>query len=67
MVFLAYAIFFERLGFVISSMLMVGILAPYYGYRNWLVYILALVGIPSIVYYMFTSVLKVSLPPSPFY
>jgi putative tricarboxylic transport membrane protein len=66
-ILLAYAMLFERLGFVISSMLVVGILPLYYGYRNILIYVLAFIGTPLAIYFLFTRVLKVSLPESPFF
>jgi putative tricarboxylic transport membrane protein len=65
--FLAYAILFEPLGFVVSSMLLLGSLPLYYGYRRVPVYILICMGFPLGVYLLFTRVLKVSLPEFPFF
>jgi len=62
LVFLCYALVFESLGFLISSMLLIGILVPYYGYRKIPVYIPVLIGIPLALYLIFVRVLHVSLP-----
>ena len=66
-VFVAYALLFEPLGFVFSSILVVGVLALYYGYRNIPIFIIAVIGIPSAIYFIFTRLLKVSLPECPFF
>ena len=66
-VFLAYALLFEHLGFVVSSMLVLCILPYYYGYRNAFFQVLALVAVPVTVYFLLTRVLKVSLPEFPFF
>ena len=65
--FLAYALLFDLLGFVVSSMLLLGSLPLYYGYRRVPVYILICMGFPLGVYLLFTRVLKVSLPEFPFF
>lgn len=65
--FLAYAILFDLLGFVVSSMLLLGSLPLYYGYRKVSIYILILTGFPLTLYLLFTRVLKVSLPEFPFF
>ena len=57
-----YALLFEPLGFVLSSALMVAILTIYYGNRNVFIILLVLAGAPLTIYYIFTYVLKVSLP-----
>ncbi len=61
-IFVAYALLIEPLGFVLSSALMVGSLSYYYGNRNLIVYFLILIGAPLIIYFIFTRVLLVSLP-----
>jgi len=65
--FLAYALLFETLGFVLSSVLVAGTLSTYYGNRNILVGILVSVGVPIGIYFVFTRLLKVSLPEFPFF
>ena len=66
-VFFAYALLFEHLGFVLSSVLVAGTLSTFYGNRNILVGILVSVGVPIGIYYVFTRLLKVSLPEFPFF
>ena len=61
-VFMAYALLFEPLGFVLSSALVVGFLTIYYGNRNLIIVFIVLTGIPLVVYFVFTRLLKVSLP-----
>jgi len=61
-IFIAYALLLEPLGFVLSSALMVGSLSFYYGNRNLIVFALILIGAPLIIYFLFTRVLQVSLP-----
>jgi hypothetical protein len=58
---------FEPLGFVVSSMLVAGTLTTFYGNRNILVGILVSFGAPLGIYYVFTRLLKVSLPECPFF
>ena len=66
-VFVAYALLFEPLGFVVSSILVAGTLSTFYGNRNILVGILVSFGAPLGIYYVFTRLLKVSLPECPFF
>lgn len=66
-VFGAYALLFEPLGFVLSSFLVAASLSTYYGNRNVLVGIVVSVGIPMGIYFVFTRLLKVSLPEFPFF
>lgn len=66
-VFCAYALLFERLGFVLSSVLVAGSLSTFYGNRNVLVGILVSVGVPIGIYFVFTRLLKVSLPEFPLF
>ena len=61
-VFIAYALLLEPLGFVLASALMVGSLSFYYGNRNLMVFVLILIGAPLMIYFLFTRVLRVSLP-----
>ena len=60
-----YVLILVPLGFVAASALTVGTLSIYYGARHWLGILLVAVGIPSIVFYIFTKVLLVSLPEFP--
>jgi len=66
-VFCAYALLFEPLGFVLSSVLVAGTLSTYYGNRNIVVGILVSIGVPLGIYFVFTRLLKVSLPEFPFF
>ena len=66
-VFCAYALLFEHLGFVLSSALVAGTLSTFYGNRNILVGILVSVGVPIGIYFVFTRLLKVSLPEFPLF
>ncbi len=66
-VFCAYALLFEHLGFVLSSVLVAGSLSTFYGNRNVLVGILVSVGVPMGIYFVFTRLLKVSLPEFPLF
>ena len=66
-VFIAYALLFEPLGFVLSSFLVVASLSTYYGNRNIIIGLLVSLGVPLVIYYIFTHLLKVSLPEFPFF
>lgn len=66
-VFAAYAFLFEPLGFVVSSMLVAATLSTFYGNRNIWIGILVSFGAPLGIYYVFTRLLKVSLPECPFF
>jgi putative tricarboxylic transport membrane protein len=66
-VFTAYALLFEPLGFVVSSILVAGTLSTYYGNRSVLVGIVVSFGVPLGIYYVFTRLLKVSLSEFPFF
>jgi hypothetical protein len=46
---------------------MAGTLSTYYGNRNVLIGLAVSVGIPIGIYYVFTKLLKVSLPEFPFF
>ena len=65
--FVAYALLFEPLGFVVSSTLVAGTLTTFYGNRNILIGILVSLGAPLGIYFVFTRLLKVSLPECPFF
>lgn len=67
LIFLCYALVFESLGFLISSMLLIGTLAPFYGYRKIFIFIPVLIGIPLAIYLIFVRVLRVSLPEGIFF
>jgi len=66
-VFTAYALLFEPLGFVLSSFLVAGTLSTYYGNRNILIGLVVSIGVPVAIYYVFTKLLAVSLPEFPFF
>jgi putative tricarboxylic transport membrane protein len=63
----AYTQLFEPLGFVISGILAVSALTIFFGNRNFLVIGIVGVGVPVSVYFIFTRLLKVSLPEFPFF
>ncbi len=66
-VFIAYALLFEPLGFVFSSFLVVASLSTYYGNRNIIIGLLVSLGVPLGIYFVFTRLLKVSLPEFPLF
>ena len=61
-IFLAYALLLEPLGFVISSALTVGALTLYLGNRNIFILFLVIIVIPLAIFFIFTRGLRVSLP-----
>ena len=62
LVFLAYALLMTRLGFIVSSVLVIAVLSTFYGNRNiWLGFLFS-VGVPVTIFLVFTRVLFVSLP-----
>jgi len=63
----AFTQLFETLGFVLSGILAVSALTIFFGNRN--IYVIGIVGIgaPVAVYFIFTRLLRVSLPEFPFY
>jgi len=61
-VFVAYALLLEPLGFVVSSALMISFLMFYYRNRNLPLFFAVLISAPLVIYFLFTRVLKVSLP-----
>ena len=62
LIFLAYAMFLEPLGFVLSSALTVGALTFYLGNRNIFILFVVIIGIPVAIFFIFTRALRVSLP-----
>ncbi|MBW1943452.1 MAG: tripartite tricarboxylate transporter TctB family protein [Deltaproteobacteria bacterium] len=66
-VFVAYALLFEPLGFVLASCLVAGTLSTFYGNRNVLIGLVVSVVVPLCIYYVFTHLLAVSLPEFPFF
>lgn len=63
----AFTQLFEPLGFVISAILAVSALTIFFGNRN--IYVIGIVGfgVPVTVYFIFTHLLRVSLPECPFF
>jgi putative tricarboxylic transport membrane protein len=61
-IFLAYALLLEPLGFVLSSALMAGTLTLYLGNRNIFILFLVIIVIPLAIFFIFTRALHVSLP-----
>jgi len=66
-IFLAYALLFEPLGFFISSALMAVILTFYLGTRNIFILFLVVIVIPLVIFFVFTRGMHVSLPEIPFF
>lgn len=62
LIFLAYAMLLEPLGFVLSSALTVGALTFYLGNRNIFILFVVIIGIPVAIFFIFTRALRVSLP-----
>jgi putative tricarboxylic transport membrane protein len=63
-VLLLYALLMERIGFVPASFLVALGLSWSLGQRNWALGIVVCLGVPVAVYWLFTRVLHVSLPPA---
>ena len=57
-----FALIFEPLGYVISGMIVTGVLSFYLGNRNPVSLILLALGVPTAVYFVFTHGLLISLP-----
>lgn len=62
----SYSFLLQPLGFVISSVIIIGLLSTYYGNRNVLAGVLVSLFIPLFIFNLFTRVLKVSLPEFPY-
>ena len=60
-----YALTLEPLGFVPSSAIVVAGLALFFGASDWLRIFISAVGVPGLVFVVFTMLLHVSLPPFP--
>jgi putative tricarboxylic transport membrane protein len=60
-----YALSLEPAGFVLSSAVVVALLAVYFGARDVLRIAISAVGIPGLIFVVFTRLLHVSLPPFP--
>lgn len=53
------------LGFVVSSAIMIAVLATLYGNRNFLLTAIVAIAVPVAVFFTFTKLLSTSLPPFP--
>ena len=58
----AFALMFEPLGYLISGVIITGVLSFYLGNRNPVALILLAFGVPTAVYFVFTRGLLISLP-----
>lgn len=65
--FLGMALIMPVLGFVLSSILLLGVLSTYYGNRNVLVGIAISVGVPLLFFNTLRIWLQVVLPQNPFF
>ena len=63
-VLLLYALLLEPLGFVPASFIVASALSLFLGQRNIALGIAVCLGVPVVIYLLFTRVLHVSLPPS---
>ena len=63
--FTLYALLMEPLGFILSSVLLVGGLSIFYGVRAPLLIAVVSIGIPVAIYFVFTRMLQVFLPEFP--
>lgn len=59
----AYALFLDRLGFLLATTALVAVLVRMYGERRWVVALGVAVGATATAYGLFASWLKVPLPP----
>lgn len=64
--FLALALLFEPLGFVIPSAILIFALSTFYGNRSYLLALAVAVLVPLLVYNIFTKGFRVYLPPFPY-
>jgi putative tricarboxylic transport membrane protein len=65
LMFVVYAAILVPLGFILSSALVVTVLAVFYGARHWPAVVMVAIGIPSVVYIVFRRLLGVALPELP--
>ena len=63
--FTLYAVLMEPLGFILSSILLVGGLSIFYGVRNLLLVAAVSILVPVAIYFTFTRMLQVFLPAFP--
>ena len=63
-VFIAYALLMEPFGFIETSAMALAILVTFFGNRNVFIIGGVSLGIPLVIYYLFTRQLLVSLPES---
>ena len=61
LILILYGIFFNILGYIIDTILLVSVILIYYHCKKWLYYAIAIVTV-FIVYLVFTNVLNVNLP-----
>jgi putative tricarboxylic transport membrane protein len=62
---IVYAALLKPLGFIVSSALVIAVLALFYGARSWLIVGAVAVGVPIAAHYVFTRWLAVVLPEAP--
>lgn len=62
----AYVLLFSVLGFILSTTPFIVIAARILGSRNLVRDLIVAVVVPSAIYFLFTEVLRVGLPPMPF-
>ena len=58
----AYALLMTRIGFTVSSVLVIAALSTFYGNRSIVLGLIFSVGVPVAIFYTFTRLLGVSLP-----
>ena len=63
---LAYALLMIPLGFVLASILVIAFLSTFYGNRNIFLGAGVSIGVPLLIFFTFTRLLRVSLPETPF-
>ena len=61
-VFVLYALLLSRIGFIVTSAAVIGALTTFYGNRNIWLGLLFSIGVPVLIFVVFTRVLLVSLP-----
>lgn len=60
-----YAVLLKPLGFIVSSALVIAVLAFFYGARSWPIIVAVAAGVPVGAHYLFTRWLAVVLPEAP--
>ena len=64
--FVLYALLLIPLGFILASIFVIAFLSTFYGNRNIFLGAAVSIGVPLLIFFTFTRLLRVSLPETPF-